>query len=34
VLNKRTIDQVGAEERVSRLFSRSIKKDSKVQALK
>jgi len=34
VLNNRTIDQVGAEERVSRLFSRSIKKDSKVQALK
>ena len=34
MLNNRTIDQVGAEERVSRLFSRSIKKDSKVQALK
>jgi len=34
VLNNRTIDQIGAEERVSRLFSRSIKKDSKVQALK
>jgi len=34
VLNNRTIDQVGAEERVSRLFSRSIKKESKVQALK
>ena len=34
MLNNRTIDQVGAEERVSRLFSRSIKKESKVQALK
>ena len=34
MLNNRTIDQIGAEERVSRLFSRSIKKDSKVQALK
>jgi len=34
VLNNRTIDQVGAEERVSRLFSRSIKRESKVQALK
>jgi deoxyribose-phosphate aldolase len=34
VLNNRTIDQVGAEERVSRLFSRSIKQESKVQALK
>jgi len=28
------IDQIGVQERVSRLFSRSIKKDSKVQALK
>ena len=28
------IDQVGAEERVSRLFSRSIKKESKIRALK
>jgi len=27
------IDQIGAQERVSRLFSRSIKKESKVQAL-
>lgn len=27
------IDQIGAQERVSRLFSRSIKKDSKVNAL-
>ena len=34
MLNNKTIDQVGTEERVSRLFSRSIKKDSKVQALK
>ena len=34
MLNNRTIDQVGAEERVSRLFSRSIKRESKVQALK
>ena len=34
MLNNRTIDQVGAEERVSRLFSRSIKQESKVQALK
>jgi len=34
VLNNRTIDQVGAEERVSRLFSRSIKQESKEQALK
>ena len=37
VLNKilydHPIDQIGAQERVSRLFSRSIKKDSKVQAL-
>src|SRR5262245_49838100 len=29
-----TIDQIGAEERVERLQKRSIKKDSKVQALK
>ena len=28
------IDQIGAQERVSRLFSRSIKKESKVHALK
>ena len=28
------IDQVGAQERVARLFSRSIKKESKVDALK
>ena len=28
------IDQVGAEERVSRLFSRSIEKESKIRALK
>ena len=34
MLNNRAIDQVGAEERVSRLFSRSIKQESKVQALK
>ena len=34
MLNNRTIDQVGAEERVSRLFSRSIKQESKEQALK
>ena len=27
------IDEVGAQERVSRLFSRSIKNESKVQAL-
>jgi len=27
------IDQIGAQERVARLFSRSIKKESKVQAL-
>ena len=27
------IDQVGAQERVSRLFSRSIKKESKIDAL-
>lgn len=37
VLNKilyaHPIDQIGAQERVSRLFSRSIKNDSKVQAL-
>ena len=37
VLNKilyaNPIDQIGAQERVSRLFSRSIKNDSKVQAL-
>src|SRR5436190_23461167 len=29
-----TIDQIGAEERVERLQKRSIKKDSKVHALK
>src|SRR5919201_641907 len=29
-----TIDQVGVEERVERLTKRSIKKDSKVKALK
>ena len=34
MLNNRTIDQVGAEERVSRLFSRSIKRESKDQAHK
>ena len=34
MLNNRTIDQVGAEERVSRLFSRSIKQETKDQALK
>ena len=34
MLNNRTIDQVNAEERVSRLFSRSIKQESKEQALK
>ena len=28
------IDQIGAQERVARLFSRSIKKESKVEALK
>ncbi len=28
-----TVDQIGAEERVKRLFSRSIKKESKVKAL-
>lgn len=28
------IDQVGAQERVARLFSRSIKKESKIEALK
>jgi deoxyribose-phosphate aldolase len=28
-----TVDQIGAEERVKRLFSRSIKKESKVNAL-
>jgi len=28
------IDQVGAQERVARLFSRSIKKKSKINALK
>ena len=28
-----TVDQIGAEERVKRLFSRSIKKESKVEAL-
>ncbi len=28
-----TVDQIGAEERVQRLFSRSIKKESKVNAL-
>ncbi len=28
------IDQIGAQERVARLFSRSIKKESKVHALK
>ena len=28
------IDQVGAQERVDRLFSRSIKKESKIYALK
>jgi deoxyribose-phosphate aldolase len=28
-----TVDQIGAEERVKRLFSRSIKKESKVSAL-
>ena len=30
----RSVDQVGAEERVSRLFKRSIKKESKLTALK
>ena len=38
MLNKKLhvhpIDQINVEERVSRLFSRSIKKDSKIQALK
>ena len=29
-----TVDQVGIEERIDRLTKRSIKKDSKVQALK
>ena len=29
-----TVDQIGAEERVKRLFSRSIKKESKVNALR
>src|SRR6476659_4693954 len=29
-----TIDQIGAEERIERLQKRSIKKDSKVHALK
>ena len=32
--NKYSIDQVGIEGRVDRLFSRSIKKESKVQALR
>ena len=32
-LYTKPIDQIGAQERVTRLFSRSIKKDSKVQAL-
>ena len=30
----RSVDQVGAEERVSRLFKRSVKKESKLTALK
>lgn len=30
----RPVDQIGAEERVSRLFKRSVKKDSKIAALK
>ena len=30
----RSVDQVGAEERVSRLFKRSVKKESKLAALK
>jgi deoxyribose-phosphate aldolase len=30
----RPIDQIGAEERVSRLFKRSVKKESKIAALK
>lgn len=29
-----SVDQVGAQERVTRLFSRSIKKESKIEALK
>ena len=29
----KSIDQVNTQERVTRLFSRSIKKDSKMQAL-
>ena len=33
LLYAKPIDQIGAQERVTRLFSRSIKKDSKVQAL-
>ena len=33
LLYTKPIDQIGAQERVTRLFSRSIKKDSKVQAL-
>ena len=31
--NARSVDQIGAEERVSRLFKRSIKKESKMAAL-
>lgn len=33
LLYAKPIDQIGVQERVTRLFSRSIKKDSKVQAL-
>src|SRR5438874_13815358 len=34
IVNSPTVDQVGVEERVERLQKRSIKKDSKVHALK
>ena len=33
IQNTKSIDQVNTQERVTRLFSRSIKKDSKMQAL-
>ena len=34
IIYNTTIDQVGCSERVNRIFSRSIKKESKIAALK